>query len=179
MRSSLQNAWLANSRAWQRNSLLQGTGRIARADSILVAKRDRGTAHAKCWAKYSVAVSEKAARAADHSFWDLMELAGSGCGHPFGRNHRLDFTPSIATTRGGSIVGNAAYRRSCAFADGKPPHRRRFFRPAHRETMAGHQARFCASRGRPFQQRISFGRWPSRLPRQQAGGGADLPKAQT
>src|SRR6266567_5487516 len=120
MRSSLQNAWLANSRAWQRNSLLQGTGRIARAHSILVAKRDRGTAHAKWWAKYSVAVSEKATRAADHSFWDLMELAGSGCGHRFGCHHRLDFTPSIATTRGRSIPGDATHRQSCAFAYGKP-----------------------------------------------------------
>ena len=73
-------------------------------------------------------------------------------------NYQLEFTPSIATTRDRSIIGNAAYRQSCAFADGKPPYRCCFLRPTHSQTLAGYQARFRASGGRSCQRRISFNR---------------------
>ena len=94
--------------------------------------------------------SKKAARAADHSFGDTMELAGSRRGGHFRCDHRFEPGASIAATWGRSIPGDATHRQSCAFADGKPPHRRRFLRPAHRKTVAGREARFCALRWSTF-----------------------------
>jgi len=132
--------------------------------------RDRGTAHAECCARCSAGVPKKPARAADQSLGDTMELARSRRPRSRGRyhfrcDHHSELSASIAATRGRSILGHATHRQSCAFADGKSPHGRRFFRPAHRQTMVGRKARFRASGCRPFQRRISFSGWPSRLSR--------------
>ena len=75
---------------------------------------------------------------------DILELAGSRRGDHFRCDHRFELGAPIAATRGRSIPGDATHRQSCAFADGKSPHRRRFFRSAHCKTVAGRKARFCA-----------------------------------
>jgi len=133
--------------------------RIARADSILVAKEIGERPTRNGGQKYSSLFSEKAARAADHSFGDLMELAGSRCGHPL-PHHRLDLLPRCSDPGPINCLQTQLIASHVRSLMAKPPHGRRFSDHTHRQTLAGCQARFRASGGRFFTEGVSFSRWP-------------------